>query len=263
MDSLRNDHQTPLLIGEKVAVSFGRLVAVFDLEFRIYPGEIFGLIGPNGAGKTTVFNAVTGTVPLSGGKVLFAGKGLSGLKPHQIAELGIVRVFQSATIFPQTPVETHVMSGLHCRTATSVWGAFLKTPFCRKEERSGRQRMEALLAFAHLTELREQAAANLTWSQQKRLMLATALATTPKLILLDEPVAGMNAAEIQEMIDLIAAIRRQGVTAFIIEHNMKVMMQICDRILVMNYGQRLIEGTPEEVARDPKVIEAYLGYTQK
>jgi branched-chain amino acid transport system ATP-binding protein len=263
MDSLTASNGAPLLTGEKVSVSFGRLVAVFDLEFQIHKGEIFGLIGPNGAGKTTVFNAVTGTVPLSGGEIRFAGKRINGLKPYQITLQGIARVYQAATIFPQTPVGVHVMNGLHCRTATSVWAACLKTPFCRKEEAESEQRMRALLGFVHLSDLREQAAANLTWAQQKRLMLATALATSPQLILLDEPVAGMNVAEIQEMIDLIAAIRRQSITVFIIEHNMRVMMQICDRLLVMNYGQKLIEGTPEEAARDPKVIEAYLGYAQK
>jgi branched-chain amino acid transport system ATP-binding protein len=263
MDSLKAANNSSLLIGEKVSVSFGRLVAVFDLDFQILKGEIFGLIGPNGAGKTTVFNAVTGTVPLSGGEIRFSGKRLNGLKPHQITEQGIVRVYQSATIFPETQVGVHVLSGLHCRTTTSVLGSSLKTSSCRKEEKESEKRMENLLRFAHLAELREQTAANLTWAQQKRLMLATALATSPQLILLDEPVAGMNATEVREMIELIHAIRNQGITVFIIEHNMRVMMQICDRMLVMNYGQKLLEGKPEAVASDPKVIDAYLGYAQK
>jgi len=262
MDPLRPENQAPLLLVEKLSVSFGRLLAVHDLGFQIHSGEIFGLIGPNGAGKTTVFNAITGAVPLSEGKIHFAETEITGLKTHQITARGVVRAYQAATIFPQTPVAEHIMSGLHCRTSTSVWGAFLHTPFSRKEEAQIQKKVKELLEFANLADLREQLASSLTWAQQKRLMLVTALATDPKLILLDEPVAGMNANEIQEMIQLIATVRKERVTVFIIEHNMKVMMQICDRILVMNYGQKLIEGIPEEVARDPRVIEAYLGYKQ-
>jgi len=237
------------------------LLAVHDLGFQIHSGEIFGLIGPNGAGKTTVFNAITGTVPPSEGKIRFAETDITGLKTHQITARGSCGP-PGGHDFSPNPVVEHVMTGLHCRTSTSIWGAFLHTPFSRREEAQNQKKAIELLEFSNLADFREQPAASLTWAQQKRLMLVTALATKPKLILLDEPVAGMNASEIQEMIELITRVRKERVTVFIIEHNMKVMMQICDRILVMNYGQKLSEGIPEEVARNPKVIEAYLGYKQ-
>jgi branched-chain amino acid transport system ATP-binding protein len=262
MDSLRPGYRHALLMVNKLSVTFGRLTAVSELDFQIHSQEIFGLIGPNGAGKTTVFNAVTGTVPLSAGEIRFVDADITGLKPHQITERGIVRAHQAATIFPKTPVREHVAIGLHCRTATTVWGAFLNSRYCRKEEVQGQEKLRDLLRLAKLEHAQEQPASSLSWAQQKRLMLATALATQPKLILLDEPVAGMNAEEIREMLDLIANVRRQGKTVFIIEHNMKVMMQICDRILVMNYGRKLTEGDPEEIARHPTVVEAYLGYRQ-
>jgi branched-chain amino acid transport system ATP-binding protein len=260
MDSMTSSRNTPLLRGENVSVHFGALKAVDQVDFLIYPGDLFGLIGPNGAGKTTVFNAITNTVPLSGGAIHFDGKDLRGLKPHQIAVLGVVRIFQAATIFPKIPVLVHIMNGLNCRTRASMWSAFLRTPFSRREESSTRKRAQELLKFAKLEGLEEQPAESLTWAQLKRLMLATALAAEPKLILLDEPFAGMNTDEISEMIALIRAIRKNGLTVFVIDHNMKVMKQICDRMMVLKFGQKLTEGEPEEVARDPRVIEAYLGY---
>ena len=256
-------NKDPLLDVEGLYVSFGDLKAVDHLDFQIYPGELFGLIGPNGAGKTTVFNAITNTVPVRAGAVRFEGKAIHGLKPHQVAVRGVVRIFQAATIFPKIPVLVHIMNGLICRTSTSVWGALLRTPFSRREEAASRKRAEELMTFANLAGLEEQQAGGLSWSQQKRLMVATALAADPKLILLDEPFAGMNADEIVEMIALIRAIRKNGVTVFVIDHNMKVMMQICDRMMVLKFGQKLTEGVPEKIALDPQVIEAYLGYKQK
>lgn len=260
MDSITSSQQSPILRTEKLSVRFGALKAVDQLDLQVYPGELFGLIGPNGAGKTTVLNAITSTVPWSGGDVHFDGNSLNRLKPYQVVLRGIVRMFQAATIFPKIPVAGHVMNGLNCRTRSNMWSAFLRTPFLKREETASRDRAQELIHFANLEGLEEHIADSLSWAQQKRLMLATALAAEPKLILLDEPFAGMNADEIAEMIDLIHAIRDDGMTVFVIDHNMKVMQQICDRLMVLNFGQKLTEGVPEEIAQDPRVIEAYLGY---
>jgi branched-chain amino acid transport system ATP-binding protein len=260
MDSMTSSQNAPVLRAEKLSVQFGALRAVEELDFHIHRRELFGLIGPNGAGKTTVFNAITNTVPWSGGAVHFEGRNLHRLKPYQVAVLGVVRIFQSATVFPKIPVMTHILSALNCRTRASMWSSLLRTPFSRREEAASRERTADLMHFAHLEGLEEHPAESLSWAQQKRLMLATALAAEPKLILLDEPFAGMNADEIAEMISLIRAIRENGMTVFVIDHNMKVMQQICDRMMVLNFGQKLTEGDPEQIARDPRVIEAYLGY---
>jgi len=263
MVSVNTLNKTPLLNVEQLSVTFGGLKAVHNIDFQINTGDLYGLIGPNGAGKTTVFNAITNTVPIKSGTIRFGENNIHGLKPHQVAKLGIVRIFQAATIFPQIPVLVHVMNGLHCRTSTTLWGALLHTPFSKKEEVASRKRAQELLKFTHLEGLEDQPAGGLSWAQLKRLMLATALAADPKLILLDEPVAGMNADEIAVMIELIRTIRKNGMTVFVIDHNMKVMMQICDRIMVMSSGRKLTEGIPENVSRDPRVIEAYLGYSHK
>ena len=258
MDSLISSQKQPIFRTEKLSVQFGALKAVNQLDFQVYPGELFGMVGPNGAGKTTVFNAITGTVPF-GGDVLFDEKSLQGLKPHRVVLLGIVRMFQAATVFPKIPVMVHIMNGLNCRTKATLWGALLRTPFFQAEEKTSRKRAQELIHFADLEGLEEQIADSLSWAEQKRLMLATALAADPKMILLDEPFAGMNSDEIAEMIALIRSICDNGMTVFIIDHNMKVMQQICDRIMVLNFGQKLTEGAPQEIAQDPRVIEAYLG----
>jgi len=263
MDSISTNNSAPLLKVEQLSVSFGGLRAINKIDITIGSGELFGLIGPNGAGKTTVFNAITNTVPIESGTVRLDGNEIQGLKPHQVAQLGVLRVFQAATIFPTTSVLVHIMNGFHCRTATTVWGSLLRTPFSKREETETTEKARTLLKFADLEGLDSQPAGGLSWAQQKRLMLATALAADPKLMLLDEPVAGMNSDEIGEMTGLIRSIRDKGITVFVIDHNMKVMMQLCDKMMVMNFGQKLTEGTPDVVASDSRVIEAYLGTTQK
>lgn len=259
MDPLKSETNSPILSVDKLSVSFGRLDAVSELEFSIKPMETFGLIGPNGAGKTTVFNAITGTVPIKMGRIFFQDIDITGMKPHHIAKFGIARTHQSSTIFPHTPVEEHIMIGFHCRTRANVFSCLLKTPFSKREEVQTQQMAHKLMTIAKLKDVHKHPAESLTWAQQRRLMVATALATRPKLILLDEPVAGMNAEEIQDMLHLISAMKEEGITVFIIEHNMRVIMRICDRIVVLNYGRKIAEGKPEEIAHDRRVIEAYLG----
>jgi branched-chain amino acid transport system ATP-binding protein len=263
MDTLSTTQDSSLLKVMNLSVHFGGLKAVDNVDFNIQVGELFGLIGPNGAGKTTIFNAITSTVPTSGGSVHFLGEEIQRLKPHEVAKRGMVRLFQAATIFPSMPVLDHIKVGLHCRTSTTYWGALLRTPYSQKEESKNHRRCIELIEYTSLAGLENQPAGSLSWAQQKKLMLATALAVEPKLILLDEPVAGMNADEIVEMIGLISNIREHGITVFVIDHNMKVMMNICDRMMVMNFGQKLTEGIPETIAQDPRVIEAYLGYSRQ
>ena len=262
MDTLSIDNSTEILKVRDLSVYFGGLKAVDTIDFEIHTGELFGLIGPNGAGKTTIFNAITNTVSISSGSICFLGREIKRLKPHEVAAIGLVRIFQAATIFPTMPVMAHIMVGLHCRTSTNYLGGLFHTSHARKEESESRARCQELLEYTKLIGLENQPAGSLSWAQQKRLMLATALAVQPKMILLDEPVAGMNADEIAEMINLIKNIRKNGITVFVIDHNMKVMMSICDRMMVMNFGQKLTEGIPEAIARDPRVIEAYLGYSR-
>ena len=238
---------------------FGGLVAVNSLDFFINEGEIMGLIGPNGAGKTTVFNMIAGMFRPTRGEITFKGKDIHRLKTSAIAQLGIVRTFQLTNLFGDMTVIQNVYIGSHQQIGISVWSSLLNTRYARGMESNANKEAEAILAFMGLAEHREMLAKNLTHGLQRRLEVAVALAVKPTLLLLDEPLQGMNHEEVKGMLDCIAEIRRQGMTILIVEHNMKAVTSICERIVVLNFGEKIDEGSPQTVMQNPAVIEAYLG----
>jgi branched-chain amino acid transport system ATP-binding protein len=252
-----------LLEVDDVSIRFGGLTALDSVTFDIREGEILGLIGPNGAGKTTCFNVMTGVYQATSGRVVFDGTPLAKLKRHQITQLGIARTFQNIRLFRSMTVLENVMVGADAHSKVGFWDALLRTPRHRHTEEESTTRAKELLKIVGITARHDELAANLSYGDQRRLEIARAMATGPKLLCLDEPAAGFNPAEKQKLMDLIRKVRDEGYTVLLIEHDMRLVMGVTDRIVVLEFGRKIAEGVPAEIRDNPAVIAAYLGVEEE
>jgi branched-chain amino acid transport system ATP-binding protein len=249
---------------KEVSKDFGGLRALHQVSFKIKEGDIIGLIGPNGSGKTTLLNVITGFLPLTTGVVMYEGELLSGLSAHQIVAKGVARTFQITSIFPNLTVVENIIASMHLRTRSSIWGSFFQTkPYKREESQLIQEKDNLLASSLGLQEKGDVIAKNLALGEQRNLEITIALATKPRLLLLDEPAAGLNQPEIVELARLLRSLHEEGVSILIIEHNMRLVMELCTGIVVLNYGEKIAEGSPKEIAGNEKVISVYLGGSQQ